>query len=81
MREKCITRTVTMSLINVSLYNKVTKSIEAQSIITPEVCDPNKFLAKKFEGSDYVILEYECFLSEHKYSMSVEDFVKYAKEV
>ncbi len=81
MREKNITRTISMSLIEVSVYNKDTKTIEVQSIIAPEVTDVDKFLFKKFANTVYVVLEYKCSVSEHKYSMSIEDFVNYAQEV
>lgn len=81
MREKNITRTISMTLIEVSLYNKGIKEIEVQTIVAPEVADVDKFLSNKFADTVYVVLEYKCSVSEHKYSMSVDDFVRYAKEV
>ena len=81
MREKNITRTISMTLIEVSLYNKDTKEIEVRSIVAPEITDVDKFLTKKFADTAYVVLEYKCSASEHKYSMSLEDFIKYGEEV
>lgn len=81
MREKNITRTVSMYLIEVSLYSKDTKEIEVRTIVAPEITDLDKFLAKKFADTDYVVLEYKFSASEHKYSMSLEDFIKYGEEV
>ena len=81
MREKNITRTISMTLIEVSLYNKGTKEIEVQTIVAPEITDVCKFLSKKFAGTAYVVLEYKYSVSEHKYSMTVDDFVIYAEEV
>lgn len=84
MREKNITRTFIITSVEVSLYNKDTKGIEKSMLKAVDIDTANieKWLKKQFERCNVVVLEYEikgCY--ECKYVMSLEDFIKYGKEV
>lgn len=84
MREKTVTRTFIITSVEVSLYNKDTKGIEksilkAIDIVTSDI---GKWLKKQFERCNVVVLDYEIMgRHECKYSMSLEDFIKYGEEV
>lgn len=84
MREKNITRTFMITSVEVSLYNKDTKGIEKSMLkaVDIDTADIEKWAKKQFERFNVVVLEYEikgCY--ECKYAMSLEDFIKYGKEV
>lgn len=84
MREKNITRTFTCTPVTVTVYNKETKEMELVNLTAIDV--PHDFIEKwakkQFEASNVVALEYDIKPSyERKYAMSLEEFIKYGKEV
>lgn len=84
MRERKITRTFIITSVEVSLYNKDTKGIEKSLLkaVDIDTVDIEKWVKKQFERFNVVVLEYEIMGSyECKYAMSIEDFIKYGKEV
>lgn len=84
MREKSITRTFIITVVEVSLYNKDTKGIEKSTLKAVDI-DSNqieKWVAKQYDGFNVVVLETVVLSrSEIKYAMTVDQFIAYAKEV
>ena len=81
MREKNITRTIEVRIINVSVYDTDIKSIKTEVIKLYDVDNKNvkKAIEKAVNG---IVLEFlEISIIETKYSMSIDDFIKYGKEV
>lgn len=84
MREKNITRTFIITSVEVSLYNKDTKGVEKSTLKAIDIAttDIEKWVKKQFERLNVVVLEYEIMgRYECKYAMSLEDFIKYGKEL
>ena len=84
MREKNITRTVFVTEVNVAVYNKVTKEMDAMQLVAYDIeaKDIEKWVHKELKGSNVVILEINPGESyEVKYTMPLNDFIKYGKEV
>lgn len=84
MREKNITRTFTCTPVAVTVYNKETKEMELVNLSAIDVPLDfiEKWVKKQFDGSNVVVLEYEIKPSyDRKYAMSLEEFMKYGKEV
>lgn len=73
-----------ITAVEVSLYNKGTKGIEKSTLKSVDIAtaDIEKWLKKQFERCNVVVLDYEIKgCCECKYAMSLEDFIKYGKEV
>lgn len=84
MREKSITRTFIITVVEVSLYNKDTKGIEKSTLKAVDIDSSQieKWVIKQYNGFNVVVLETSILSrSEVKYAMSLEDFIKYGKEV
>lgn len=84
MREKEITRTFEFTPVVVTVYNKDTKEMELVNLTAIDVPlnGIEKWAKKQFDGYNVVVIEYEIKPSYHsKYAMSIEDFIKYGKEV
>lgn len=83
MREKNVTRTFIVAVVEVSLYNKDTKEIE-KAILKAVDIDSNqieKWVAKQYNGFNVVLEMTVLSRTEQKYGMSVEQFMTYAQEV
>lgn len=81
MRGKNITRTIEERVINVSVYDTDTKLIKTEVVKLHDVDTKNvkKVIEKVVKG---IVLEFsEIEIKETKYTMNVEDFIKYGKEV
>ena len=84
MREKNVTRTFIVAVVEVSLYNKDTKEIEKVVLKAVDIDSDQieKWVAKQYNGFNVVVLETTVISrSEHKYAMSVEHFIAYAQEI
>lgn len=84
MREKNISRTVLVTEVHVTVYNKDTKEMGAMLLVAYDIeaKDIEKWVHKELRESNVVILEMEMGEScEVKYTMSLSDFIKYGKEV
>lgn len=83
MREKNVTRTFIVAVVEVSLYNKDTKEIEKAILKAFDIDSDQieKWVAKQYNGFNVVVLETVVLSrSERKYTMSVEQFITYAQE-
>lgn len=81
MREKNITRTIEVRVISVSVYDPNIKSIKTEVVKLYDVDNKNvkKAIEKAVNG---IVLEFlEISIIETKYLMSIDDFIKYGKEV
>ena len=85
MIEKNITRTFIVTVVDVKLYNKATKDIEMAVLKAIDIPagDLEKWVTKKYKDcDDMVVLDINIQdTTERKYAMSLEDFIKYGKEV
>lgn len=84
MKQKEITRTFEFTPVVVTVYNKDTKEMELVNLTAIDVPlnDIEKWAKKQFDGFNVVVIEYEIKPSyTSKYAMSIEDFIKYGKEV
>lgn len=85
MREKNITRTFMVTVVEVTLYNKAIKDIEMTVLKAFDIpaSDLEKWVIKKYKDcDDIVVLDINIKdTTEAKYSMSIDDFINYGKEM
>lgn len=84
MREKNVTRTFMVTVVEVKLYNKATKDIETSVLKAFDIpaCGLEKWVTKQYKDFDVVVLEINVQDTvERKYAMSIEEFIASAKEV
>lgn len=85
MREKNITRTFIVTVVEAKLYNKDTKDIEMAVLKAFDIPagDLEKWVTKKYKDcDDIVVLDINIQdTTERKYAMSIDQFISLAQEV
>lgn len=84
MREKNITRTFIVTVVEVKLYNKATKDIEMAVLKAFDIpaSDLEKWVTKKYKDCDIVVLDINIQdTNERKYTMPIDQFITLAQEV